>query len=1294
MSTLTTTCGCRFREGPARASAQRRPRAPRASASVGASAAHGTRSARRPAGALLAIFAAASAFFALTAGCGAGTTPHALDIAALRARAAAHPTDAAALADLAEGELLLDGGDATVALRAIDAALALDPTSVRLRFLRATERDLHGHFEEGFGEHIQVIDRARHSSDPWAPVMAEASISAIEDYDDTIARFPARVEEAFAPLAAEPGALGAAATHNLREVLLEMAMRRGDLDAARARAAEAGCIRSWRVAGPFGPDALLGFDEDLPPEAPGPLDQSYDLGPGRGVRATRDVEARGCPVAVGNGPVSAYGTTFAETSVEVPSAGRYVLRLETANAAEVFVDDVSIARLDRRRVSMARVTLHALELSAGTHRVLVEMATRHPNPVFMLSLAPARADEADVELSRDTPLGRLLAVLRGITRADWVGARETLGEAANGDDAPVPFLVLGTIIALADPVLGDVLGPDEARRLVARAVERDPGAWYPAFQNAVLEFRGGRTGEAIELLRAAADAFPEVLLFPLTLLDAYEEREWADRRPEVIARLRERFPTTCRPVRAALAAARARGRESESGELAEVLVGCDARSNARLEHLVRQRRWDDARSELGRLVSLEPASDRAAALDSELELARGDSDPARIDAILAELSALAPRSEPLTIMRADRRLAVSDRAGARDVVARALESEPGALHGLRSLLRSAFRESELEAYRLDGADVIRRFEASGHSYEGAPRVLVLDYTVTRLFSDGSTLELTHNIIRVQSDEAAESEAQFSPPEDSEILTLRTVNADGTRLEPDAIAGLEHVELPGVEPGDYVEFEYLRMTPPHPSYGGGAVGPRFYFQNFETPFDWSTLTLIAPADVEIAVDPRGPAPTTEVRDAAAVAGVPPGDGGLRIYQWQVHQSMPLVPEPGGISFREYFPSVMWGTGATWEQYVRTITDALADRSPADPSAARLAREIAAGDARSTPEARMRRVYDWVLENVEESGELFGSAPAMALSRSGNRSRVLAYLLTQLDIEAELAMVREFDDDATRGVLPDEDTYGTVLVRARGSEGWVWMSVGQTGAAFGTLPPLVRGMDAIVLNASAERTTVAATPDESDMRTVEVEVFVELDGSARFEVSETFRGAGAALWRDQLEAIPSAQLEDLFDQAYVSRLLPGAHTTSLVITGRQDTAMDLTVTYEFEVDEIGREVRDVRLVPALYPTLLTPAYARLADRAVTQVIGAPLVVEARVRVHVPAGANVGTLPDPLTLHGPHGAQASWSATLDGSVVTLARRVHVPRMRVLPEEYDALAEFCQDTDEAEAFELRLEM
>ena len=76
-------------------------------------------------------------------------------------------------------------------------------------------------------------------------------------------------------------------------------------DVARVRelATTAGCAFEWRVVGPFGPRDLLGFDTAFPPEAAGPLAETYDLGPGRGTQPTRAHEARGCAVHLGGGAV-------------------------------------------------------------------------------------------------------------------------------------------------------------------------------------------------------------------------------------------------------------------------------------------------------------------------------------------------------------------------------------------------------------------------------------------------------------------------------------------------------------------------------------------------------------------------------------------------------------------------------------------------------------------------------------------------------------------------------------------------------------------------------------------------------------------------------------------------------------------------------------------------------------------------------------------------------------------------------------------------------------------------------
>jgi hypothetical protein len=304
-------------------------------------------------------------------------------------------------------------------------------------------------------------------------------------------------------------------------------------------------------------------------------------------------------------------------------------------------------------------------------------------------------------------------------------------------------------------------------------------------------------------------------------------------------------------------------------------------------------------------------------------------------------------------------------------------------------------------------------------------------------------------------------------------------------------------------------------------------------------------------------------------------------------------------------------------------------------------------------------------------------------------------VLLYLLHLAGIEADLALVRDFAGDSTESELPEDETYGSLLVRMAGTEGPIWIGTAQRGAAFAILPPNLRGMDAMMLNASAERTRVSEPPLETDLRTVEVDATIDADANARFDVSETFRGAGAALWRTQLESIPIANLESAFDEGYVSRILPGAHMTSLRISGREELDEPLVLHYEFEVEDIGHETHGRRMLPAFVPTQLTNAFARLASREIEQVISPTLALDVTIRVHVPAGAEVSSLPDTeAELGGPHDATARYAAARSDDGFTLERHVRIPRMRVRPTEYNAFAGFCREADELEAREIGVQL
>jgi hypothetical protein len=1229
----------------------------------------------------------------LSIGCSGAARPTTPGIEELRRRAAERPDDAAAQRARAEGELLLTGGDAGVAASAIERALALGPEDLGLRYLHAVERELHGHPADALEGYLDLVRRAEAREEPLAPALAEIAVAELEDLDDAAPGYARRVEEALAPLVGSPR-LSDGARANVSRVLIDLAYRRGDVERVRALTTAQRCLTEWRVAGPIGPRALLDFDRELPPDGDATLADRYDYGPGRGPRDTRTVHARGCMALLGGGPVGGPGITFAEATLEVPEGGRWVLRLETPNAVALSVDGRPVARIDRRAEPMPRVTYHPVELTAGTHRVRVKIASRHPNPVVVLSASRTSGPPGGGEVEGEGLTAALARIQRAMARGDVVAARELLQPLVGEQASPV-FLVAAGAAALNDPLRGSQVRHDTARRLLGWAAERDPRAWYPHLTLGQLEAAEGRDLDAIAAMRSGLERWPELVIFPLQLVDFLEQRGWTAQADEQIDTARRIASEACRPRRAALQQARRRSRAADELEHARALVACDARSDARLTTFIRRRDWEGAQTELARLAALEPEESPVGVLSARLGLAQGQGDEAQVAAVIQQLQARMPQSTGPVLLEVDRTLARGDAQAARARLRDALSDETQSMMSLWRVHRALGGESPIEPYRRDGAQVIREFEASDRRYD-QPMVLVLDYTVHRVFEDGSMLELTHNIYRLQTQEAVDAMGELEVPDGAHMMTLHTVKQDGRRLEPDEIAGKDTLSFPSLAPGDYIEFEYVRPRAPPAGYPGGFIGDRFFFRSFETPFDLSQLVVVAPESAPLTLDPRGPAPTTDER-AEQHAGER-----VRVYRWTARESRPLEREPGSVASREYLPSVYWGRGASWDLYVEALRDVLADRELRDPAAERLVRELLGPDAeRSTPEQRAQRIYQWVLENVEDSDDAFSLAPAMLAARTGNRSRVLRYLLGLAGLDADLVLVRSYAADSHASALPDDGTYQNLLVRVRGTAGFFWLHAGHRGAPFGYVPPVLAGMDGLVLAAApragddrvAERVTVAERPLDEDLRTVEVEVDLGRDGDARVDVVETMRGATAVLWREQLEGIPEAELRSRFESAYVASLLPGARLVRLTITGRENAEQALVFRYQAEVDSLARPARGRWVLPPIYPARLGPQYAPLASRTTTQLLATGLALDLSVRVRVPEGAALVSVPEESSLESLD-ARATLRVQRADDGVTIDRSYRLPRMRIEPARYPDFARFCRAADESEASEITVRM
>ncbi|HKP62783.1 MAG TPA: hypothetical protein VJV78_38870, partial [Polyangiales bacterium] len=839
-------------------------------------------------------------------------------------------------------------------------------------------------------------------------------------------------------------------------------------------------------------------------------------------------------------------------------------------------------------------------------------------------------------------------------------------------------------IALSDPLLPDDVRGDDARRLFAAASARDPKLWAPVAQLATLAAQAGRVNESIAALRKAQATWPQVTAIGLALAEQLRGKGYQASADREIARLRELVPDACAPLTAELESKRARQRYADAAELAQKLVGCDAESNALYNSYVERRDFAAAKRELSRLAAFQTESGRYASLLAELSLAKNTGDEKALWSTIRELRARYPRSYTGALEEFDTLLASGKFEQARDALHAALAAEPASMSGFHRISRALLGEHAMASYRRDGLGAIKAFEASGKKYDG-PQVLVLDYMAARVFDDGSSLELVHTVQKAQSDEAVNELGEVQVPEGAEVLTLRSIKPDGRTLEADSISGKETISLPSLARGDYVEFEYLRASAPADGFPGGYLGDRFYFKSFEVPFHHSEMVMILPKDLQYSVDPRGPAP--QLKETVS--------GDFRVLDFAVDESLPLVEEPNSVSSREFIPSIRVGAHATFPAMVDSLRDALIDREVYDPYYAMLARQIV-GDAK--PEdlrLRTERLYAWVLSNIENNNEVFSQAAAMLRAKSGNRARVLHYLLRMAGVSSQLALVRSFAGDATPSTMADGDTYDHLLVRVDlPKQEPIWLFTVERWAPFGFLPSILRGQPALLLAAGAPETRVSQGLLGEDSRDFKVQVTLRAQGSAKVDVVETVRGAEAVGWRSQLEQIPEAELNRRMEQDYVARLFPSASLVSLEITGREQNVPELSLHYVAEVGSMARPVGGGLALSALLPSELAANYARTAARKTTELIAAPVRTKVEVAVTLPPGVAAPAALAPIALSAklPGNPSFAESVSIGTGGFTLQRTLALPRSRISPDEYSAFADFCRRVDAVEDREIVL--
>jgi tetratricopeptide (TPR) repeat protein len=1202
-----------------------------------------------------------------------------------------HPHSGPVQSDGTRGWKAWLAGDAAGADRAFNAAGNDDARALYGRALMAHER---GDWDHAWDRWWAVLEGAtHHPDDPWWSAFADAAAHKVEQL---VGEVPGEGAQADRLAALDGTRLPTEARLRLLAMRAHYARRLGHEAEARRLDRARGCPDRWFVAGAYG--ALPRLDLATPFAADGDGDRAR----------LRAVGMRGCSLTL-EAEHGRAGVLYGVQWFHTERATEALVTVETDAPWRLYVDGgLAFDALSPDRVP-PRTRRLAVPLAAGWHRVALKIAAVGGRAEAELALwadAPLEAWNGDAAhapasekrtvtaraLGPSLPEPRDALVDRALV--DYLAAHAAFragdgdaGEAALArlsERAPrfAPAQLLAAQLWSEDPSRPSRLARDRGRRALERALALDPTLDRARYNLALVDLNSDKPREALAQLDEVKHPGARSWRFAFARQQALKQRGWQREADEALAEARRRDPEACPALEADVQRRRELHDVRGALTLARQASVCDGGSDELADLLRTTGDLGGAIAEYRRLLALDPMRESWRAGLAETLAQSGDETHAAAE--LTQLVARYPRAAHYRRELADTLFALGHANGARKVIEEGLGETPESQE-LHRALAALCDEREgrcpgiMDPFRVDGKQVVADFERDqGKPKWDTPAVIVLDRTVTRVFPTGARLTLTHNIIRVQDKDAIDKFGEVQIPADADVLTLRAIKADGTTREPEELAEKDTISVPDLEPGDYVEFEYVDPASPPGAFPRGFLAERFFFRSYDAPLYRSEYVVAAPPEMKLQVDRRG--------DGVPEPRVASGRD-LAVYTFSVKQQPQLFAEPASTPYAEFLPSVRVASGLSTQAWKDYLLDGQLLAGRANRELARVAAEVTRGAA--TPADKVRAVDAWVRKHVKGSGGALDEGATSILAREeGNRITLESALLTAAGVPSQIWLAHPLRDAQLDGELPDLEGFDEPLLAAGG----LWIDPRYRHAASGFVSPPLRGAHTFAL--APGRLVAGHVPTENpDDRQMDFDVRLAADGSAEVNVKEKLRGWPALEWREALEKLAADRVQPEFEQHTLGFHFPGASLVGLSWEGKDDDAGAFIVSYKFRAPQLARRVGRGLVLPAPFPAELGKRYIGVSARKT------PLLVDYAPPTHVHARIGlpermVASLPAPVRAEAAFGLfeQAASSGAGAQTTVELDARFAMTDARLSPGDYRAIVDFAQRVDRAEAKALEI--
>jgi hypothetical protein len=588
--------------------------------------------------------------------------------------------------------------------------------------------------------------------------------------------------------------------------------------------------------------------------------------------------------------------------------------------------------------------------------------------------------------------------------------------------------------------------------------------------------------------------------------------------------------------------------------------------------------------------------------------------------------------------------------------------------------------------------------ASKESYPDADVIYLLDEDIQEVFSDGSSRETAHTVIKILRDSGkhfADCKIGYdSSKETLDLVYARTINRDGevlhlkknatTIVTPHSdFPEYSHYKMlifsmPGVEVGSVIDYKYVKKRKPTIE---GEFNSSFIFQWYQ-PIQLSRYKVIAPESIDLRYRLVN---TLEGHQSAPDIFL---SEGKKVYLWEYREVPQILEEDNMPPLDEVALQVMVTTLTSWEEFFQWWSRKVEGKTDADGTIRKKTDDLTEGLL--TESEKIEALFDFVKREVRyvsiqlgKSGYIPRTAREVFETRYGDckdKSTLLLSMLKSAGISAHYVLI----PTASTGNLINEFQYpfqfNHCIVAAEGENGYQFLDPVYENIPFDYLPE--DDQDRRVLIFREHQPSFGETPLAKPKENAVVyrrDVKIMPDRSIKVDSYTRYSGEEESEFRYALANGGSTEVKESFEEA-IHELFPSAKLTEYGYTDPFDFKQRLEIRLKYHAADYCKKAGDILIFQIPEPDIgiwcseigkEERRYAILHDSRYYQ--------RDEVVFNIPKGYDVYHLPPEIVMKNPYFEYRS-SYQKNGEKILYQAELFETAVKIPTEGYDDYRNCCQ--------------